>query len=468
MYKTIEKILLILSDFLSGVLAFLCWAWLRKELGFFSESNFSVLIYLSIIISAYWFIMFLFFGLYNSWYAKSRVDEIILLFKTISFGVFLIFLITFDIEKDLSSPPQISRLFIINYWLLLLFFVTITRLIFRTFQRFLLSSGIGTRRTLIVGWNKKSWELLDDLVKYPALGYDVIGFIGPKNSSLPNNSSYKNLPLLGNYSKFRKTIESEKAQEVIFCLESDSRKKVLDMMNACNGVQVNFKIIPDLYEIVIGQVRTNQLYGFPLLDVLPHFMKEWEKKSKRIVDILASMIILAVFLPAWIAIAAAIKLDSTGPVLYTQKRIGKDEKEFTLYKFRSMVSNAEKETGPQWAKPNDPRITKVGRFIRKYRLDEIPQFINVIKGDMSLVGPRPERPYFVDKFKKNIPFYSRRLQIKPGITGWAQIKGEYDTSIENVKTKLQYDLFYLENMSLKMDLKILLNTIYVMMIGKGL
>jgi len=173
------------------------------------------------------------------------------------------------------------------------------------------------------------------------------------------------------------------------------------------------------------------------------------------------------FLPLWILVAIIIKLESPGPVLFCQKRVGRDGKHFTIYKFRSMVQDAERETGPVWAGEKDPRITFFGKIIRKLRIDEIPQFFNVLMNDMSLIGPRPERPYFVDKLKHKIPLYARRLRMKPGITGWAQIKGGYDTTIENVKKKLEYDLFYIENVSLRMDLKILLNTIYVMLRGKG-
>jgi exopolysaccharide biosynthesis polyprenyl glycosylphosphotransferase len=217
----------------------------------------------------------------------------------------------------------------------------------------------------------------------------------------------------------------------------------------------------------MGQARTNQLYGFPLIDILPHFMPEWERKVKRLMDVTISFIILAAFSPVWLLVALAIKIDSRGPVLYKQQRVGKDGKEFTIYKFRSMVKDAESRSGPKWAEKEDPRITRIGKLIRRARVDEAPQFFNVLIGDMSLVGPRPERPFFVEQLKNQIPFYSRRLKVKPGITGWAQIKGGYDTSIENVRQKLQYDLFYLENMSLRMDLKILLNTIYVMLLGKG-
>lgn len=467
MPKLEEKILLWLTDFIAIHAAFFLWAWLRKELGFFSETDLATLLYLSMIVYAFWFCIFVFFGLYGSWYAQSRLDEIIRIFKSITLGVFLIFLITFDLEKDLSGPPSISRMFIINYWLLLLLSVSTLRMLFRTFQRILISAGIGTHRTLIVGWGKRSWHLLDEILKFPALGYNVIGFIADGPAAQNGKLAYKNRPLMDSLEHIKDVIEKEHAQEVIFSMEGRSRKKVMEVIDQCHGLSINFKIVPDLYDIVMGQARTNQIYGLPLINITPSLMPAWEKNLKRIMDIVIAGVVLIFFAPLWLIIALAIKLDSPGPVFYRQKRVGKDEQEFLIYKFRSMIHNAESQSGPQWAQPDDPRVTRVGRIIRKLRLDEIPQFINVLKGEMSLIGPRPERPYFVEQFKHKIPFYSRRLKVKPGITGWAQIKGQYDTSIENVKTKLQYDLFYLENMSLRMDLKILLNTFYVMLMGKG-
>jgi len=467
MPKLEEKILLWLTDFVAINAAFLMWAWLRRELGFFAETNASVLFYLSMIVYCFWFVVFVFFGLYRSWYAQSRLDEIFTVFKAITLGVFLIFLITFDLEKDLSGPPSFSRMFIINYWLLLLLSVAAFRMLFRTFQRMLISAGIGTHRTLIVGWGKRSWSLLDEILRFPALGYNVIGFVADGCPDQNGKLSYKNRPLLDSIEHIDKVIQQENAKEVIFSMEGRSRKKVMSVIDQCHGLSVNFKIVPDLYDIVMGQARTNQIYGLPLINVTPKLMPDWERNVKRLMDILISGAILLFLAPLWLAIALAIKLDSKGPVVYKQERVGKDEETFFIYKFRSMIHNAESEGGPQWAQPKDPRVTRVGRIIRKLRLDEVPQFFNVLKGEMSLIGPRPERPFFVKKFKQQIPFYARRLKIKPGITGWAQIKGQYDTSIENVKTKLQYDLFYLENMSFRMDLKIFLNTIYVMLLGKG-
>ena len=224
--------------------------------------------------------------------------------------------------------------------------------------------------------------------------------------------------------------------------------------------------MPDLYDIISGQARTNQIYGFPLIEVTPQIMAPWEEATKRMIDILVSSLILIVGSPLWVLVAILIKLDSAGPVLYKQERVGKDGTRFNLVKFRSMYQNAEK-SGPQWAGKQDPRITRVGKVMRKLHLDEIPQMSNVLKGEMSLIGPRPERPMFVEQLSKEIPMYPRRLKVRPGITGWAQVKHKYDESIDDVRRKVQYDLFYIENISLRMDFKIILSTIQHMLLGRG-
>lgn len=465
MPKVIEKIFLISSDFIAITLTYLCWVLLRQYLNCYIESGFLNNCLLASILFLYWFFLFFFFGLYKSWYAQSRFDEFVTILKTISIGVFILFLVTFDVHVDLQSTPSLSRIIIISYWFMLVFFTSLGRILLRTIQRKLLELGFGRRKTLIIGWSSKAHEIYDKIKEYPALGYDVIGFVSLSQDSI--DETYHQTKVLGYHKDIARIVEENQIEEIIIAVKKSSPKEVIKIISRCDSFMVNLKIVPDLYDIVMGYGRTNQIYGFPLIEILPRMMPPWEQRIKRIMDVMVALVILIGFLPLWILVAIIIKLESPGPVLFSQKRVGKDGKIFTIYKLRSMVQDAERETGPVWAGTKDPRVTFFGKIIRKLRIDEIPQFFNVLMNDMSLIGPRPERPFFVDKLKRKIPLYTRRLRMKPGITGWAQIKGGYDTTIENVKKKLEYDLFYIENVSLRMDLKILLNTFYVMLRGKG-
>ena len=465
MPKVIERLLLFLSDFTMVIISFFILVFFRREIGVFASINFRELFNLALITFFYWFIIFFFFGLYRSWYAQSRFDEIVAILKTLAIGCFFIFVLTMEPERDIEQPFSLGRISVFTYFVSLLVLVSSGRIFLRSFQRKLLEIGIGVRRTVILGWSEKSQKLLDEILKFPALGYNVIGFVSPK--SLSAQAAYGNVPVLGGIKQLSQIVQRYQVEEIIIALKSSSHKHVVYAISQCDGLPVNLKIVPDLYHIVVGQARTTQLYGFPLIDIMPEMMPAWEKKVKRFIDVIAALVVLVGLLPLWLLIGILIKLTSKGPVFFKQKRMGKNEHIFKVYKFRSMYQDAEKRTGPVWAGKNDPRITPIGRVLRKLRIDEIPQFINVLDGDMSLVGPRPERPYFVDKLKRQVPLYARRLKITPGITGWAQIKGEYDSTVEGVKKKLEYDLFYLENMSLRMDMKIIFHTIVIMIRGKG-
>jgi len=462
MPKPIEKILLFFSDLITINLTFFCWIILRQELGFYTPDQ---QIFPSLVLFVVWFLFFVFFGLYRSWYARSRFDEFVVVLKTISIGVGIIFITTFDVQIDLESPPSLSRIIIISYWIMLVFFVSLGRILLRTIQRKLLENGIGRRNTLIIGWNDKARELYDKINHAPALGYNVKGFISHSRANL--KKSYRNLFVIGTYGDIKDITLKNKIEVIIIAVKESSNKEVVNIISRCDNLPVTLKIVPDLYDIVMGYGRTNQIYGIPLIEILPQMMPDWEKQIKRIIDIVISIIVLVGFLPFWILVAIIIKLESRGPVFFKQKRVGQNDKIFEIYKFRSMVDRAEKETGAVWAEENDPRITSVGNILRKSRIDEVPQFVNILFNEMSLIGPRPERPRIVTRLKYKIPLYARRHRMKPGITGWAQIKGGYDTSIEDVQKKLEYDLFYLENMSLRMDLKIMLRTVYTMIAGKG-
>jgi len=466
MSKTLEKTILIILDWLTINAGFFLWCELRHHFGLFTETSFGDIFRLSMIIYIFWLILFLFFGMYRIYFTKSRTDEIIDVIKIISIGVFVIFILTLDLRQDFSRPLNMSRFLILSYWLIMVVLISTGRILIRTLHRRLLEAGIGRRRALIVGWGKKAWELHDHLLDAPALGYEVVGFLHHENRAA-KRKTHKGIPLQGTVNQLFTKIYRDNIQDVLIAFPRRSEKKLKEVISQCDGTPVGIKIVPELYDVIIGQVRTNQIYGFPLIEILPQLISPWEAVVKRVGDFLLAVFVVAGLLPFWLFLALAIRIDSRGPVFYTQKRVGKDGRIFSVIKFRSMVVGAEKMTGPVWASDNDSRITAVGRFMRKTRLDEIPQFINILRGEMSLVGPRPERPFFVDKLKKALPLYNRRLRIQPGITGWAQVKGDYDQSLENVKQKLEYDLFYIENMSLRMDIKIILHTVYVMLCGKG-
>lgn len=413
----------------------------------------------------YWLVIFLFFGLYRPWHAASRTDEVTTLMKAVGFGCVILFFVIFVDDAGVVKTKISSRMLILVYWGIMVFTTGTGRVVYRTARRRLLAAGVGGRNALIVGWNDKAKNLYDLVVLHPALGYRVVGFV--KLDKRKSGIEYKGTRLLGSIDDLQSLIEGHTVKDILIALESADHDRLLDVIAHCNSHDVSMKILPDMYDIISGQARTNQLYGFPLIEIMPEIMQPWEQSMKRLTDIFASLFILFFSSPLWVLISIAIKLDSPGPVVYSQERVGKDGKLFKMHKFRSMRSDAEKESGPVWAPKNDNRVTKVGRFLRNSRLDEIPQFINVLDGDMSLVGPRPERPYFVDKLSKEIPLYHRRLKVRPGITGWAQIKQGYDRTIDDVRSKVRYDLFYIENMSFRMDIKIILYTFYVMLMGKG-
>ncbi len=468
MSKRTERILLFLVDFLTVNAAYYAYYLLRIRSGWVEYPIEPELWLPLAVIYLYWLLWFGFFGLYRSWYAQSRLDEVVTLFRTSAFGVLVLFFVIF-MDDSSAGAQTASRLLIGAYWFILFLFVSVGRVGVRYIQRRLLESGIGARNTLIVGWSKEAYELCDMVLKYPALGYKLVGFVSVSKTKATRGKKpeYQGLRVLGSLEKLPALMKDHEIREVLIGLDSTEHGKLLEVIRYCDGEDVGMKIIPDLYDIVSGQARMSSIYGVPLIEVSPQLMRPWEAALKRSLDILVSLTVLVLGLPVWLLVALFIKLESKGPMLYRQQRVGRNGRHFNIFKFRSMSSDAEKQTGPVWAEKNDPRVTRVGKIIRRMHIDEFPQLINVLKGDMSLVGPRPERPYFVEKLSKELPLYKRRLKVRPGMTGWAQIKHKYDQSIDDVRTKVKYDLFYIENISWRLDLKILFNTVYVMLMGKG-
>ena len=415
-----------------------------------------------VLIQLFWSILFLSLNLYNPAATSSRFIEIQRL-ALITFSV-VVLIIFFDAISYLNWPidPQTTM----RYWFVFTFGLITSRIIFRTFQKYLLRKGFGRSKAVIVGFNPRGLETARQIVDHNNLGYDIIGFVQANDDN--NIDQYDtSIPILGEEDQLKDIILSNQVSEVVLALDKLQHNRMMEVITHANGSPVSIKIVPDMYEVISGLARTEQIYGVPLIQVNPNLKTFYNKYLKRVIDLIITIPCLMIFLPIWLIISIIIKLDSSGPVLYKQDRIGENNTTFTIRKFRSMHYDAEKDSGPVWATDEDPRITRIGAWLRRFRLDEIPQLINVIKGEMSIVGPRPERPFFIDKLMQEFPFYYRRHKVRPGITGWSQIKQPYDMDIDDVRKKLKYDFYYIENLSFSLDIKILASTFWVMLSGKG-
>ena len=458
--------ILILTDIVSISLAWVVYYLVRVQSGIALIGVHPDFLLPMGVVTLFWLVMFFIVGLYRSWYASSRFDELTLLFKSTLLGCLILFFIIFVDDEGTTVGPS-ARLLILLYWGIMLAFVGGGRLFLRSVQRRLLIAGIGAHPTVIVGSPARSRELYEQVTLYPALGYRVVGYVRIERPPRGKSARWDHgVRVLGSLEELPEILSTEGIQEVLVALDSKDHNRLLDIVHRTSGHRVGLKIVPDLYDIISGQARTNQIYGFPLIAISPQLMPPWEEVMKRVIDVSTSAMALVTGAPLWLIIALVIKLDSRGPVLYKQERVGRDGETFNIYKFRSMRVDAENQ-GAQWAQKRDPRVTSVGYWLRRLHLDEFPQLWNVLRGQMSLVGPRPERPIFVEQLAKQVPLYKRRLKVRPGITGWAQVKHKYDESIDDVKKKVQYDLFYIENMSLRMDFKIMLSTVYHILLGRG-
>lgn len=476
--RFLEKIITFFFDVIAINVAFAATFWLRYKSNLFPETFspgflFADWIQLSLLVSVLWIILFFFTGLYRDWYKESRIDEFLVVSRTILTGIFILYLlvsadsfINFILHKEkLVLMTRTRFVFLSTYGISMLVFSTLNRFCMHTFLTWLFIKGIAVKNVIIIGATESGEKLSKEISNYPKLGYKIIGFVdddGKKKGTTCNG-----LPIFGTYSDLPDAITKHAVGGLIISHVSTSANEILRILNYSAESNVTIYMVPTLMDVISGHLKTHQVFGVPLIVLLHDHMPSWQAQVKRIFDILASIVILTLGSPIWIITAYLTRLTSPGPILFRQERIGQNGKPFIMMKFRSMYEDAEKRSGPTWATEDDPRITPFGRFMRNARLDEIPQLINVLKGEMSFVGPRPERAYFIEKLQKEIPWYIRRIKMKPGITGWAQVKHKYDATIEDVKQKVIFDLYYFENMSLLLDLKILLRTILVVLTGKG-
>jgi len=394
-------------------------------------------------------------NLYHIEWDTSRVDEIFTVFKIIFFGTIFLFFISFEIKV----PFLLSRRAFLPYGILLVSGLSLGRLFIITLLKNNNWLDFKKRPTLIVGASRRALNVIRKINSVPELKFKIMGMLDDHaNGNI--GKIIEGVPIVGSYDHIPEVVKRYKVREVIIALDDNNMNQVIDMIDLFSRYNVSIKLLPDFYNLMTGY-RTSHIYGVSLIKFFTSNMKTWEWVLKRGIDIFISLIVLIAFLPIWLLVALIIKLDSEGPVFYRQPRIGKNRQEYEVIKFRSMIHGAEQETGPKWAEKDDPRITRFGKLLRKTGIDEIPQFFNVLIGEMSIVGPRPERDYFVNELERSIQFYSRRLLVKPGITGWAQIKYKYDETIDDVREKLRYDLYYIENMSVLLDLKIIIQTLLI-------
>jgi len=403
----------------------------------------------------YWISLLGLNNLYRIEWDTSRVDEIFTVFKIVFFGTIILFFLSFEVK----IPFLPSRRMLITYGILLVTGISVGRILLITIMKKYDLLDFKKRPTLIIGASRRALNVVRKINSVPELKFNIIGMVDDHaNGNI--GKIMEGVPIIGSFEDIPEIIKKRKVKEVIIALDDNNMDQVIDMIDLFSKYNVSIKLLPDFYNLLTG-FRTSHIYGVSLVKFFGSNMKTWEWVLKRLIDIIISLVVLIGFLPIWLIIGLIIKLDSPGPVFYKQKRIGKNRREFDVIKFRSMIQGAEQETGPKWAEKNDPRVTRFGKFLRKTGLDEIPQFFNVLIGDMSIVGPRPERDHFVSELERSIQFYSRRLIVKPGITGWAQIKYKYDETIDDVREKLRYDLYYIENMSVVLDLKIIIQTLLI-------
>ncbi len=463
-----RKVRYILADFLCAAFVWVVFFIFRKRI--LNEegivyAEYTKLIFGSLIIASFWVILFYVFGFYHNIYRKSRIKELLNIIHSTFWGTIIIFLTTLLDDQGITNYKSYYSTLALYYGLQFSF-ASIVKLISISEIRKLVKNGVISFNCLLIGSLEKVERSILELQKSNhLLGLNFVGYSSFEGRELATNSK-GGLRYWGAIDNLPKIIRRCNIQRVIICIDPTEHLKIKEVTNELAGLGTKVSILPDLYQILIGSVKVEHVLGVPLIDIDHDLMPFWQIVLKRTLDIFVAFFVMVFGLPFFLTFMLVTRFTSKGPIFFKQERVGLNGKIFNIIKFRSMLVDAETK-GPALATNNDSRVTSWGRFMRKMRIDELPQFWNVFVGDMSLVGPRPERQFFIDQITNFAPEYRHLHKVRPGITSLGQVKYGYAENIDQMLERLKYDLLYMENMSIANDFRILYFTVITVLSGKG-